>query len=60
MYYIVLSNEQDYFKHLGENMWRSTTDISNATQFKTIEEATEILNNLEIKSIWNEAHVETE
>lgn len=56
-YVIELSSFGDFLKKLGDDIWRSVPDTTQATVFKTEDEASEYLFEMSIRSIWPAAKI---
>jgi hypothetical protein len=54
---VVLSSDGDLMQLHDDNIYRATFEIAKATKFDTEAQATEIIKELSIRSMWNEAHV---
>ena len=55
---IILSNEGDLMESLGENSFSATFDISQATKYDDENQAKQVIRDLGIKFLWNEARTQ--
>ena len=59
VYKIMLSGEGDWLKDLGNDTWKATFSIDEATSFETHGAAMAYINENEIKFIWPQVNVQS-
>lgn len=60
VYYVVLSPEGDLLQTLGNDSWKATFNLSNATRFNTIMDAQHFIREFDIKFFYQDLRIQGE